>query len=121
MHKREFNSTDHLNPEAVAAYVDGELTAGAYRRATKHLDDCEECLAEVAAQRRAADRLRVADDSQVHAPASLVERLASLHAEDARDARDEPDDPGATGAKDGRGGIAAVLGRIARHGTSGRE
>lgn len=115
MHKREFNSTDHLNPEAVAAYVDGELTAGAYRRATKHLDDCEECLAEVAAQRRAADRLRVADDSQVHAPASLVERLASLRAEDARD------DPDATGAKDGRGGIAAVLGRIARRGTSGRE
>lgn len=115
MHKREFNSTDHLNPEAVAAYVDEELTAGAYQRATKHLDDCEECLAEVAAQRRAADRLRVADDSQVHAPASLVERLASLRAEDARD------DPDATGAKDGRGGIAAVLGRIARRGTSGRE
>lgn len=82
MTKREFNSTDHLNPEAVAAFVDGELSDSAFRRAARHLEDCDECSAEVDAQRRAANRLRVVDNSGVHAPASLVERLAGMCAED---------------------------------------
>ena len=82
MTKREFNSTDHLNPEAVAAFVDGELSDSAFRRAARHLEDCDECSAEVDAQRRAANRLRVVDNSGVHAPASLVERLAGMSAGD---------------------------------------
>ena len=82
MAKREFNSTDHLNPEAVAAFVDGELSDSAFRRAARHLTDCDECSAEVDAQRRAANRLRVVDNSGVHAPASLVERLAGMSAGD---------------------------------------
>ena len=82
MAKREFNSTDHLNPEAVAAFVDGELSDSAFRRAARHLSDCDECCAEVDAQRRAANRLRVVDNSGVHAPASLVERLAGMRTED---------------------------------------
>ena len=82
MAKREFNSTDHLNPEAVAAFVDGELSDSAFRRAARHLTDCDECSAEVDAQRRAANRLRVVDNSGVHAPASLVERLAGMRTED---------------------------------------
>ena len=82
MAKREFNSTDHLNPEAVAAFVDGELSDSAFRRAARHLSDCDECRAEVDAQRRAANRLRVVDNSGVHAPASLVERLAGMSAGD---------------------------------------
>ena len=82
MTKREFNSTDHLNPEAVAAFVDGELSNSAFRRAARHLEDCDECSAEVDAQRRAANRLRVVDNSAVHAPASLVERLAGMSAGD---------------------------------------
>lgn len=82
MAKREFNSTDHLNPEAVAAFVDGELSDSAFRRAARHLTDCDECSAEVDAQRRAANRLRVVGNSAVHAPASLVERLAGMSAGD---------------------------------------
>ncbi|WP_141764882.1 anti-sigma factor [Corynebacterium sp. HMSC034A01] len=82
MARREFNSTDHLNPEAVAAFVDGELSDAAFRRAARHLEDCEECSAEVDTQRRAANRLRVVDNSGVHAPASLVERLAGMCDED---------------------------------------
>ena len=82
MTKREFNSTDHLNPEAVAAFVDGELSDSAFRRAARHLEDCDECSAEVDAQRRAANRLRVVGNSGVHAPASLVERLAGMSAGD---------------------------------------
>ena len=82
MARREFNSTDHLNPEAVAAFVDGELSDSAFNRAAKHLADCDECRAEVDCQRKAANRLRVVDDSGVHAPASLVERLAGLCSDD---------------------------------------
>ena len=82
MARREFNSTDHLNPEAAAAFVDGELSDSAFHRAAKHLEDCDECRAEVDCQRKAANRLRVVDDSGVHAPASLVERLSGLCADD---------------------------------------
>ena len=82
MAKREFKSTDHLNPEAVAAFVDGELSDSAFHRAAKHLAACDECRAEVDCQRKAANRLRVVDDSDVHAPASLVERLAGLCADE---------------------------------------
>ena len=82
MAKREFKSTDHLNPEAVAAFVDGELSDSAFHRAAKHLEDCDECRAEVDCQRKAANQLRVVDDSDVHAPASLVERLAGLCADE---------------------------------------
>lgn len=82
MAKREFKSTDHLNPEAVAAFVDGELSDSAFHRAAKHLEACDECRAEVDCQRKAANQLRVVDDSDVHAPASLVERLAGLCADE---------------------------------------
>lgn len=82
MANREFKSTDHLNPEAVAAFVDGELSDSAFHRAAKHLAACDECRAEVDCQRKAANRLRVVDDSDVHAPASLVERLAGLCADE---------------------------------------
>lgn len=96
MSKREFNSTDHLNPEAVAAFVDGELSDSAFRRAARHLTDCDECSAEVDSQRRAANRLRVVDNSGVHAPASLVERLAGMGAGDL-------DEAGEAQASSGRG------------------
>ena len=46
-----FNSTDHLNPEAIAAYVDGELSKAATLRAERHLQLCGECCEEVQAQR----------------------------------------------------------------------
>ena len=97
MAKREFNSTDHLNPEAVAAFVDGELSDSAFRRAARHLTDCDECSAEVDAQRRAANRLRVVDNSAVHAPASLVERLAGMSAGDLDRAGEVGESPGPRG------------------------
>lgn len=103
MAKREFNSTDHLNPEAVAAFVDGELSDSAFRRAARHLEDCDECSAEVDAQRRAANRLRVVDNSAVHAPVSLVERLAGMSAGDL-------DTVGEVGEAPGRRGRVRDLG-----------
>ncbi|WP_295625001.1 zf-HC2 domain-containing protein [uncultured Corynebacterium sp.] len=83
-----FASTDHLGTEAVAAFVDGELSPSAHKRAQEHLLACGECRREVARQRQAARRLR--DSGEVHIPESLRERLASL-------SKDElPDDaPGA--------------------------
>ncbi|MET3943463.1 anti-sigma factor family protein [Corynebacterium mucifaciens] len=111
MAKREFKSTDHLNPEAVAAFVDGELSDSAFHRAAKHLAACDECRAEVDCQRKAANRLRVVGDSDVHAPASLVERLAGLCA----------DEPGsdATGGSDVSGDrFSAPRGRLGRLGSA---
>lgn len=79
MTAHRFSSTDHLGPEAVAAYVDHELSAAAYRRAQQHLTQCPECHEEVVAQRGAAQRVRVLNgDDEVKAPSSLVARLAGL-------------------------------------------
>ncbi|HHT33238.1 MAG TPA: hypothetical protein GX015_11950 [Corynebacterium sp.] len=75
----EFASTDHLGAEAVVAFVDGELGASAHRRAQAHLLACGECRREVARQRQAARRLR--DSGELHIPADLRERLASLSRE----------------------------------------
>lgn len=76
--KRTFSSTEHLNPEAIAAYVDGELSPSAARRAAQHVTECEECRVEVNAQRGAAARLRKCDDVDMHAPESLMRRLTLM-------------------------------------------
>lgn len=76
--KKTFSSTEHLNPEAIAAYVDGELTTAASRRAAQHVGECEECCAEVNAQRGASARLRECDDVDVRAPEVLRRRLTLM-------------------------------------------
>ncbi|UIZ92907.1 zf-HC2 domain-containing protein [Corynebacterium sp. CNCTC7651] len=74
-----FASTDHLSAEAVAAYVDNELSPSATRRANTHLARCPECREDVAVQRRAAERVRGSNgQDDVRAPRSLVARLAML-------------------------------------------
>lgn len=78
-----FSSTDHLSAEAVAAFVDHELSPSAERRAADHVAQCPECLADIVVQQRAAERLRRSDGAEeVHAPSSLVQRLAGLREED---------------------------------------
>jgi anti-sigma factor RsiW len=42
----------HLLPDAVVAFVDGELSLGAHERAAAHLTRCASCAADVAAQRQ---------------------------------------------------------------------
>lgn len=76
--QRHFSSTDHLSPEAVAAFVDNELSTAAYRRAQQHLAQCPECHDEVAAQRGAAQRVRGLCGEDVRAPRSLVAKLSGL-------------------------------------------
>ena len=68
-------SEQHLMPDAVVAYVDGELSPTAWDRASAHVAKCPFCAAEVAAQRQA--RAAVKDADTPAAPAWL---LASLRA-----------------------------------------
>ncbi|CAB0691689.1 anti-sigma factor [Corynebacterium diphtheriae] len=49
---RHFASVEHLNPEAVAAFVDNELSPAAAHRAKIHLVHCPECREEIHRQRR---------------------------------------------------------------------
>lgn len=81
MNNKHFHSTEHLSPEAIAAWVDCELSESAVVRAAQHLAECQECFEEVEAQRGASERL-CKHNSEVHAPAELVQRLARLSPED---------------------------------------
>lgn len=76
---REFASVEHLSLEAIAAFVDEELSPGAMHRARVHLVHCEECRAEVEHQRRASERLKECRDAEViHVSSELKARLTSI-------------------------------------------
>ncbi|MCU1627084.1 MAG: hypothetical protein JWP64_2033 [Pseudonocardia sp.] len=87
--------TDHLSSDAVVAFVDGELAAGAHERATAHVRECLECTAEVRVQRQVRTRLRGADDPTV--PSSLLAALQSIP----HDAELPPSPPGLAMTADG--------------------
>jgi hypothetical protein len=70
---------DHLSLDAVVAFVDDELSAGAHLRAEAHLDCCRECRAEVVAQRQARTALRAASGPCL--PSSLLRSLRSIPVE----------------------------------------
>lgn len=73
---RQFGSTEHLSIEAVAAYVDGELRMSAHLRAGHHLSLCEQCAAEVEAQRQARTALR--DSCPISIPSTLLGTLSQI-------------------------------------------
>lgn len=78
---RWLQHTDHLNPEAVAAFVDGELTASAHRRALDHLRECLECAAEVRGQEEASQALRATNSAaDIRAPHHLVAKISKFSA-----------------------------------------
>lgn len=64
----------HLLPDAVVAFVDGELSLAAHERAAMHLMRCPSCAADVDAQRQARAAVHACDNPSL--PAGL---LASLH------------------------------------------
>ncbi|MGQ0841468.1 anti-sigma factor family protein [Actinokineospora sp.] len=68
-------SEQHLMPDAVVAFVDGELSRTANERATSHAATCLWCAAEITAQRQARTAVRTAD-----APSMPAGLLASLRA-----------------------------------------
>jgi anti-sigma factor RsiW len=63
----------HLLPDAVVAFVDGELSPGARDRASAHLARCPFCAADVTAQRQVRAVVKGAD-----APSMSAGFLASL-------------------------------------------
>ena len=74
--RRQFNPTDHLASEAVAAYVDGELRMNAYLRAAHHVSQCPDCASEVDAQQQA--RIALRSSEQVTMPSSLMGLLHQI-------------------------------------------
>ncbi|HVK22543.1 MAG TPA: zf-HC2 domain-containing protein [Actinokineospora sp.] len=65
----------HLLPDAVVAFVDGEMPRTVVDRVTAHLARCPWCAADISAQRQARAAVRAADTPSM--PAGL---LASLRA-----------------------------------------
>jgi anti-sigma factor RsiW len=70
------SSVPHLLPDAVVAYVDGELSAGSHDRASSHVAGCPFCAAEVAAQRQARAAVQAAD--MPCTPAGLLAALRAI-------------------------------------------
>jgi hypothetical protein len=66
----------HLLPDAVVAFVDGELSATAHDRAAAHLARCPFCAAEAATQRHARSAMKAAPAPC--APAGLLASLMSI-------------------------------------------
>jgi anti-sigma factor RsiW len=66
----------HLAQEAIAALVDGELTAGPANRAARHLAGCLQCRMAVQAQREAKEALHASAD--VDLPGDLMSRLCAI-------------------------------------------
>lgn len=57
----------HLMPDAVVAFVDGELSPGARDRAASHIARCPICAAEAGAQRQARAAVKHAQTPQISA------------------------------------------------------
>ena len=66
----------HLAQEAIAALVDGELTAGPASRAARHLAGCVQCRIAVQAQREAKEALH--ESADVAVPGDLMSRLCAI-------------------------------------------
>jgi hypothetical protein len=66
----------HLAQEAIAALVDGELTAGPANRAARHLEGCMQCRMAVQAQREAKEALH--ESADVDLPGDLMSRLCAI-------------------------------------------
>lgn len=66
----------HLLPDAVVAFVDGELSVGANERAAAHIMSCACCAAEVDAQRQV--RAAMHESHVPSMPAGLLANLCSI-------------------------------------------
>jgi anti-sigma factor RsiW len=96
----------HLAQEAIAALVDGELTAGPANRAARHLTGCLQCRMAVQAQREAKEALL--ESADVALPGDLMSRLCAIPF--------TTDVPGSVG---GTGTMTAGPGELTVSGASG--
>jgi anti-sigma factor RsiW len=69
-------SEQHLLPDAVVAFVDGEMSASARDRAAAHMIRCPYCAAEITAQRQVRAAVRAADTPGT--PAGLLATLRAI-------------------------------------------
>lgn len=69
-------SEQHLLPDVVVAFVDGELSATVHDRVSTHLAKCRLCAAEIAAQRQVAAAMQAAN--AFSAPAGLLANLRAI-------------------------------------------
>lgn len=78
---RRLDTIGHLGPEAVVAFVDGEMPQKAAHRVRVHIVHCAECRAEVQQQRGASEWVRQCNvDLQVRAPQDLLAKLNGIAA-----------------------------------------
>ncbi|MDP5183930.1 anti-sigma factor [Blastococcus sp. BMG 814] len=96
----------HLAQEAIAALVDGELSAGPAGRAARHLAGCTTCRMAVAAQREAKEALHGSAD--VAMPGDLMSRLCAI-----------PFTAEFPGSSTGPGDVRASAGELTVTGSSG--
>ena len=81
---RRSDTIGHLGPEAVVAFVDGEMEPKFMHRVRIHLVHCAECRADVHQQRHASEWVRhCADSAKVKAPQSLLAKLAAIATDEA--------------------------------------
>ncbi|MFT4126387.1 MAG: zf-HC2 domain-containing protein [Gordonia sp. (in: high G+C Gram-positive bacteria)] len=109
---RRFAPTEHLAPEAVAAYVDGELRSTAHLRATQHLAMCPECVAAVDAQLAARTRLRQSGSMPI--PTGLLGALSQIPTREYDIPERRPDHPGGADHPRGIVGELGAAGRMPR-------
>lgn len=96
----------HLAQEAIAALVDGELTAGPAGRAARHLAGCATCRMAVQAQREAKAALHGSADVTI--PGDLMSRLRAI-----------PFTADVSGPGDGTGAMSAAPGELTVTGSTG--
>lgn len=76
---RRHDAIGHLGPEAVVAFVDGEMDCKSTHRVRVHLVHCPECRREVHTQRGASEWVRHCDeDADIHIPQDLFHKLTSI-------------------------------------------
>lgn len=86
---RKLDTIGHLGPEAVVAFVDGEMPPKAAHRVRVHIVHCAECRAEVQQQRGASEWVRQCNvDLQVRAPQDLLAKLNGIAAAMSAEAAD---------------------------------
>jgi hypothetical protein len=66
----------HLLPDAVVAFVDGELSPAAHERAASHIARCPVCAADTTVQRQARDAVQAAEAPRM--PAGLLAALRAI-------------------------------------------
>jgi hypothetical protein len=66
----------HLQPDAVVAFVDGELTSIAYDRASAHIARCPLCAGDTSVQRQARAAVQAAEAPRM--PAGLLAALRAI-------------------------------------------